>query len=210
MTLRALCALALSFAFVLPAFAERYEYRFLANPEADQAVAANPAQDIALTFGFDTAQLPTLDLAVLNRSEHWLSGAIWLTATFQGQTVDLGATLVAQTRLGLTFKGTGGDLSGGFIEAYSNIDDFLDIDLHPGAFVVERNGLPYDPFVYGQIDAYNAQADFQDAHRVWALGDHSSLPSHLAPAVPEPATGALWALGLTALACLGRSRQRRG
>lgn len=210
MILRAVCALALSFGVVLQAFAERYEYHFLANPAADQAAAANPAEDIALTFGFDTDRLPALDLAVLNRSEHWLSGAIWLTATFQGQTVDLGSTLVARPGLGLEFQGTGGDLPGGFMEAYSNIDDFLDIDLHPGAFVVERNGLPYAPFVYGQIDAYNAQADFQDAHRVWALGDHGSLPSHLAPAVPEPATHALWALGLTALACLVRSRQRRG
>lgn len=208
MKLHLLGAAALCFGLAGQASAEKYAYTFLANPDADDSTFANPANDIQLTFGFDSGRLPSLDLATLNNAEHWLSGAIWLKATHGGVTVDLGKSLSTEGPWGLEFASTYGYGRGGFIEANWDIDEFLDIDLHGQALVVEQNNLPYDPFVYGQIDVYNNQASFQDAYKLWAEGDTSSLPQYLA-AVPEPSTWLMFALGLVGAAGLAHRSNRR-
>jgi hypothetical protein len=197
-------AIGLALALAGQAQATSYEYHFTANPGADGDTPADPALDVQYTFGFNGDALPGYSLSVLNNAANWQSGAIWLKASYQGQTVNFADGLVGTDEYGqLSF----GERSG-VIEAYGSLDEFLDVDLHPGAPFVVSNNLPEDPFVFGQLDVYNAQPEFQQAFDVWAQGDLSSLATHAV--VPEPATVSTMLSGLVAIGALMRHRRRQG
>jgi MYXO-CTERM domain-containing protein len=191
------------------AHATSYEYHFAANPSADSEYPIDPNLDVQYTFGFNDS-LPSYDLSTLNTASYWTSGAIWLKATFQGQTVNL-ADALDPTATGLQLPaeplddGSPDAYPSGFIEAYGSPDEFLDVDLHPWSSFVAKNKLPFDPFVYSQLDIYNDQQDFKDAYAVWAQGDLSSLASHVS-SVPEGSSAGYMLLGLGALGLTWRRR----
>lgn len=196
----ALVATTMALGAIGNAHATSYEYHFLVNPGADDtAAAADPALDVAYTFGFNASALPGYDLSVLNNVANWTSGAIWLKATYQGQTVNFADGLDTQAP-GLQFVD-----GSGVIEAFSDPNEFLDVDLHGNNPLVEANHLPFDPFVGGQLDVYNDQQQFKDAFAVWTAGDLSSLSAHAV--VPEPSSLASLTLGLLAIGGLLRKRQ---
>ena len=197
---KTIAAAVLAMGVASTAYASSYEYHFLMNPDADSSEVASPALDVSITFGFND-NLPAFSMAVLSDSQHWRNGNIWMLASFQGQTVNLAAGLDPD-RSDLEFAE-----GGGWIETWPMLREFLDIDLHPWSPFVAANNLPFDPFVYGQLDAYDDQQDFQDLYGLWAHGDVSSLAAH-AVAVPEPTSLTLTGLGLLALAGLRRRRRQ--
>lgn len=184
------------------AHATSYEYSFLANPDADSEYTPNTAQDVQYTFGFNDAALPGYSLNVLRNPANWLSGAIWLKATYQGKTVNFADGLNATPgTFDLSFTE-----SSGVIEVYGDLGEFLDVDLHPFSPFVVANQLPFTPFVGGQLDVYDSQKQFQDAFAVWNHNNLSSLPAH---AVPEPSTWACLVAGLLVASSALRHRQKR-
>lgn len=187
--LKAILALAL----VSPALAqaENYTFTFKANPDADGGGTLSAANDIDFKLLVDTTLAPSLSLSNLNKSQYWKNGGFILEMTHNGKTVRLNDAILSTTgplQLG----------SGGFVEIHSNIDDFFDIDFHPGASFVEMNSLPYDAFVYGQIDVYNNQKPFQDLFAIATKGNTSLLKNYVSP-VPEPSVGVLTFLGAMAV-----------
>ena len=183
----------LAFALITPllAHAENYVFNFKANPGSDGGGTLSASNDIDFKLLVDTDLTPSLSIQSMNRSEYWANGAFILEMTHQGKTVRLNDAITSAAgpiKLG----------SYGFIEIYSNIDDFLDIDFHPGSSFVASNALSYDAFVYGQIDAYNNQKQFQDLFAIAATGDTSILANYISP-VPEPATFGMWLIGATAI-----------
>lgn len=179
-----------------PVFATAYEYHFTSNPDIWSA-PVDRSLDVQMTFGFDDALLPSLNIGTLNEGSYWQSGAIWLRATYNGVTVNLGDGLDYDAAM-LSFSGE----HPGVIETFRG--NFLDIDIHPGNTIISSQQLPFDPFVGGQLNAYRDQADYIDLQNVWLRGDSSSLAAH---AVPEPGTWALMATGLVTL--LGAARRKK-
>lgn len=183
--------LALALVSPMLAQAEKYTFNFKANPGADGGGSLSVDNDIDFKFLVDTSIVPSVSLSNLNQSQHWASGGFILEMTHNGKTVRLNDAIVSSTgslQLG----------SGGFVEIYSDIDDFFDVDFHPGAPFVEANELPYDAFVYGQIDVYNDQKPFQDLFAIAATGDTSKLKNYVSQ-VPEPSVGLLAILGAAGL-----------
>lgn len=160
--------LALALISPMLAQAEKYTFNFKANPGADGGGSLSAGNDIDFKLLVDTSIAPSISLSNLNQSQHWKSGGFILEMSHNGKTVRLNDAIVSST--GALQLG-----SGGFVEIYSDIDDFFDVDFHPGAPFVEANALPYDAFVYGQIDVYNDQKPFQDLFAIATTGDTSKL-----------------------------------
>ncbi|WP_374475762.1 PEP-CTERM sorting domain-containing protein [Zoogloea sp.] len=183
----------LAFALISPVLAhsENYAFNFNANPRADGSGALSINNDIAFKLLVSTALIPSISISTLNRSEYWKNGGFILEMSHNGKTVRLNDAIISPAgplKLG----------NDGFFEIYSNIDDFFDIDFHPGASFVDNNGLSYDAFVYGQIDVYNNQEQFQDFFAIATTGDTSDLKNYVLQ-VPEPPTVGMWLLGAMAL-----------
>jgi hypothetical protein len=136
--LKAIFALALI--SPLLAHAEKYVFNFKANPGADGGGSLSADNDIDFKLLVDTSIAPSVSLSNLNKSQHWKSGGFILEMTHDGKTVRLNDAIVSAT--GALQLG-----SGGFVEIRANIDDFFDVDFHPGAPFVEANELSYDAFV---------------------------------------------------------------
>lgn len=183
--------LALALVSPMLAHAEKYAFNFKANPGADGGGSLSVDNDIDFKLLVDTSIAPSVSLSNLNKSQNWKSGGFILEMTHDGKTVRLNDAIVSAT--GALQLG-----SGGFVEIHANIDDFFDIDFHPGAPFVEANALSYDAFVYGQIDVYNNQKAFQDLFAIAVMGDTSKLKSHVSQ-VPEPSVGLLAILGAAGL-----------
>lgn len=171
--------------------AEKYTFNFKANPGADGGGSHSADNHIDFKLLVDTSFAPSISLSNLNQSQHWKSGGFILEMSHNGKTVRLYDAIVSST--GSLELG-----SGGFVEIYSDIDDFFDLDFHPGAPFVEANELPYDAFVYGQIDVYNDQKPFQDLFAIATTGDTSKLKNYVSQ-VPEPSVGLLAVLGAAGL-----------
>ena len=183
--------LALALITPLLAQAENYTFNFKANPDADGGGSLSADNDIDFKLLVDTSIAPSVSLSNLNKSQLWKSGGFVLEMTHSGKTVRLNDAIVSAT--GALQLG-----SGGFVEIRANIDDFFDVDFHPGAPFVEANELSYDAFVYGQIDVYNNQKAFQDLFAIAVMGDTSKLKSYVSQ-VPEPSVGLLAILGAAGL-----------
>ena len=183
--------LALALISPMLAQAEKYTFNFKANPGADRGGSLSADNDIDFKLLVDTSIAPAISLSNLNQSQHWKNGGFILEMSHNGQTVRLNDAIVSSTgslQLG----------SGGFVEIHADIDDFFDVDFHPGAPFVEANALPYDAFVYGQIDVYNNQKPFQDLFAIATTGDTSKLKNYVSQ-VPEPSVGLLAILGAAGL-----------
>ena len=173
------------------AHSENYAFKFKANPGADGGGTLSIDNDIDLNFLVDTALAPSISISALNRSEYWKNGGFILEMSHKGKTVRLNDAITSST----------GPLrleNQGLFEIYSNIDDFFDVDFHPNTSFVDRNALPYDAFVYGQIDVYNNQKQFQDLFAIATTGNTSNLKNYVSQ-VPEPATTGMWLLGAMAI-----------
>lgn len=186
-----LCRPSLALASPALAQAENYTFNFKANPGADGGGTLSTSNDIAFKLLVDTQFTPSISLSNLNKSQYWKNGGFILEMTHNGKTV----------RLNDAILGTSGPLelgSGGFVEIRYDIDDFFDVDFHPGASFVEANELSYDAFVYGQIDVYNNQKPFQDLFAIATTGNTSLLKNYVSQ-VPEPSVGVLALLGAMAV-----------
>jgi hypothetical protein len=194
---------------VSPANADSYQYSFLANPDADSGNVVDPALDVLYTLRFDGNRIPRFDLATLNTTAHWTSGAISLSMEFNGAKVFLNDALEPSAQyLSIKADDTGGGSSypGGVVEIYPIKSEFLDIDFHPWSSFVLGNGLPFSPFVYGQLDVYDAQQQFGDAYDLWVNGDTSKLAQYTVASVPEPSAAAMFAVG--GLLCVAAARRK--
>lgn len=183
--------LALALISPMLAQAEKYTFNFKANPGADGGGSLSADNDIDFKLLVDTSIAPSISLSNLNQSQHWTNGGFILEMSHNGKTVRLNDAIVSST--GSLELG-----SGGVVEIHADIDDFFDVDFHPGAPFVEANALPYDAFVYGQIDVYNNQKPFQDLFAIATTGDTSKLKNYVSQ-VPEPSVGLLAILGAAGL-----------
>lgn len=190
----------ISLALISPiiAHAENYAFNFKANPGADGGGPLFSSNDIEFNFFIDTALIPSISISSLNRSEYWTNGGFVLLMSHDGKTVRLNDAIDTSSTY---LRPTGG----GFIEIYSDINEFFDVDFHPGNSFVDRNALSYDAFVYGQIDVYNGQKQFQDLFSIVTAGNTALLKDYVSP-VPEPATLGMWLLGAMAI-CHRRKRR---
>ena len=189
-----------------------YQFNFLANPGADGGdYNVDPANDIAMRFTVDTNHLPSLSIETLNESSFWKNGAYRLEMTHAGKTVLFNDSLASTSgplRLLVTDAYGWGAYEEGSIEIYGDIDEFFDIDLHPGSTFVDNNGLSMNAFVYGQIDAYNNQTAFQDLFTAASTGQLAGLTAYQVSSVPEPTGLALTLGGLVAVAATVKRRQK--
>lgn len=191
----------LAFVLVSPmlAHSENYAFGFKANAGADGGGALSARNDIDFKFIYNNDLAPSLSISDLNESAYWENGGFILEMSHNGKTVRLNDAIISSTGpLQLGYYG--------FVEIYSSIDDFFDVDFHPGSSFVDDNSLSYDAFVYGQIDAYNNQKQFQDLFFMASTGDTTNLGNYVSP-VPEPTTGALMTLG--AMALVYRSKRKK-
>lgn len=182
-----------------------YQFNFTANPGADGTVAANVANDINYTFTANTALTNNISLNNLNQSEYWANGGYTLEMSHNGKTIRLNDAITSTTgplQMGVGAYGIGD----GFIEIYSPMSEFFDIDFHPGAAIIDSNGLSYNAFVYGQIDVYNHQQQFQDLYSIAVNGDTSKLQQYMTSSIPEPSA---WYMGLAGAAVLLAMRSRK-
>lgn len=175
----------------LLAHSENYAFNFKANPGADGGGELSISNDIDFNFLVNTKLTPSISISTLNSSDYWKNGGFILEMSHNGKTVRLNDAIISST--GPLLLG-----NDEFIEIYSNIDDFFDVDFHPGASFVDRNALSYDAFVYGQIDVYNNQKQFQDLFSIATTGDTSLLKNYVSQ-VPESSAAGMWLLGAMAI-----------
>lgn len=183
-------------------YAENYLFEFKANPGADGNAAPYVGNDINFKLFVNTTLTPSISIENLNKSEYWKNNGFILELSHNGKTVRLNDALISSSGpldLGPT----------GFVEIYSNVDDFFDVDFHPDDPLVELNSLPYDAFVYGQIDVYNNQKPFQDLLAIATTGNTSLLSAYAISAVPEPGTMGLTVTGILAYMAIGRRSRRK-
>lgn len=149
-----------------PAFSKTYEFQFLANPDADSGSAPNGLLDVAYLVRFDSEKFQSYDLQTLSVSSHWIARDITLSMLFNGLSIQLNDALDPATPFVSIMKNpisVGGSLyEGGLVELYAQKSEFLDIDFHPWSSFILNNNLPFDPFVYGQLDVYDDQTPFSD------------------------------------------------
>jgi len=185
-----------------------YQFNFTANEGADGTGAANVANDIHYTFTANTALTNNISLNKLNQSEYWANGSYTLEMSHNGKTIRLNDAITSTTgplRLGAV----DGGIEDGFIEIYPFMDEFFDIDFHPGAAIIDSNGLSYNAFVYGQIDVYNHQQQFQDLYSIAVNGDTSKLQQYMTSSIPEPSAWYMSLAGAAVLLAMHSRKSRR-
>lgn len=184
--------------------AETYQFQFLANPDALDTTQ-DKALDVLHTITLDTSKIAAFNFATLNKTASWLNGGIDMTMTHNGKTVRLNDALDPTS----TFPTVRGSMSHseGFLSLSPGSSWFFAMEFAPGNPFIDRNALPYDPFVYGFLFAYQKQQSYIDFGQLWATGDTKILSKYSLPAVPEPATALTMALGLGLLVRLARKNQ---
>ena len=210
---RASVVAALLFAIATPsAIAAEYRYQFSANPGADSGRMVDPALDVAYDIVIDAGAFASFDLVALMSTSHWVDRDITVTIHGGGASALLNDAFdPASTTLRMISSpispGSGNSFSGGVLELMPQISEFFDLDLHPWSTFVEDNALPFDPFGYGQLDAYDSQQSYRDFHALWVAGNTSMLPDSLVSSVPEPEQYLLY--GVAGLLLLVRQMGRR-
>lgn len=184
--------------------AETYQFQFLANPDALDATQ-DKALDVLHSITLDTSKIAAFNFATLTKTASWLNGGIDMTMTHNGKTVRLNDGL-DPTSTFPTVRGSMG-YSEGFISLSPGSPWFFAMEFAPGNPFIDRNALPYDPFVYGFLFAYQKQQAYIDFGKLWATGDTSILSKYSVSSVPEPSTALTLALGLGLLIRLTRKNQ---
>lgn len=186
-----------------PAHAAKYQFEILANPDALRTTQ-DKSLDVLHTITIDADKIASFDTQVLSRTESWLGGGITMDMTHAGKTVRLNDGFDIQS----SFPTVPGAFSGGegFISLSPGSIWFLALEFGPGNPFIDANQLPYDPFVYGFLFAYQDQPSYIDFGALWGAGDTSVLPLYQIAAVPEPSQYAMYLLGLGAISLLAWRR----
>jgi hypothetical protein len=177
-----------------------YQYTFTANPDSDRpGITPNHALDVVYVVAFNAAQVPSFSLSTINSTSLWTSHALTTHLKYQNIDVLLNDAF-DPTKPTITIPN-----NGGVVEFFQPMSEFFCIDFNPGAAFVDNNNLPYDPFVYGQLDVYDNQQSFQDFYKLWVNGDTSRLSLY---AVPEPGTAAILITASSGWMLMRRGRVR--
>lgn len=186
------------------ATADTYQFKFLANPDA-----IDPTQDKTLdvlhTITIDSSKISSFSSQTLGATSAWMSGGIKMTMTHGGKTVSLNDGL-DPTSSRVSIPGAYG-YDEGFISLGSSGIWFFAMEFAPGNAFIDSHNLPYDPFVYGFLFAYQDNKAYQDFRSLWLNGDTSVLSSYRVSQVPEPGTMGLALVG--ALGALTACRKKR-
>lgn len=184
--------------------AETYQFQFLANPDALDATQ-NKSLDVLHTITLDSSKIAAFNVTTLSKTASWLGGGIDMTMSHNGKTVRLNDGL-DPTSAFPSVKGSYG-YSEGLLSLSPGTSWFFAMEFAPGNPFIDGNALPYDPFVYGFLFAYQNQQSYIDFGKLWATGDTSILSKYSVSAVPEPSTALTAALGVGLLIRLTRKKQ---
>ena len=201
-----LAAIALSGVVALaavPAHAATYQFEILANPDALETTQ-DKSLDVLHTITIDSDKTSSFDTQVLGRTESWLGGGITMDMTHDGKTVRLNDAF-DPNRSSPTVPGTFYDE--GFLSLFPGSIWFLALEFAPQSPFIDANQLPYDPFVFGFLFAYQDQPSYIDFGALWGRGDTGVLPRYQVAAVPEPSPYAMFLLGLGAISLLAWRRR---
>ncbi len=184
--------------------ADIYQFQFLANPDALDATQ-DKSLDVLHTVTIDTSKIASFNVATLNKTASWLDGGIALTMTHNGKSVRYNDGIDPAS----SFPSIKGALrySEGFLSLSPGSDWFFALEFAPGNPFIDSNQLPYDPFVYGFLFAYQNQQAYVDFGQLWATGNISILSKYSASSVPESGTALTMALGLGLLFRVSRKKQ---
>lgn len=187
------------------ALSETYQFQILANPDALEATA-DPSLDVLHTITIDSSKIPSFTSATLRSTEYWLNGGITMTMTHNGKSVVLNDGLDPNSA---TPSVPGSLLPGIFIDLGApNSHFFFALEFAPDTPFIDDNDLPYDPFVYGFLFAYQDQQPYQDFRSLWTAGNTGVLSGYVA-AVPEANTALTFLLGLGLMAGVARRKFKR-
>lgn len=181
-----------------------YEFRFKANPDALDA-APDQTLDVLHTVTIDDSKVPSFSYKTLNDTSTWLSGGITDAMTYGDKTVTLNSGFDPLLPHPVIH---GASYDEGFLSLtpYVYNSGFFALEFAPDSPFVVGNNLPYDPFVYGFLFAYQDDQAFKDFRALWA-GDTSVLSSYLVSSVPEPGSPITMLLGLGAIGLLARRKR---
>jgi hypothetical protein len=185
------------------ASAEIYQFQFSANPDALEATQ-DKALDVLHTVTIDSSKFTQFNVSTLDATESWLNGGIQMTMSHQGKTVRLNDGLDVTS---IIVSIPGAYYPEGFIDLSSNSVGFFALEFAPQSPFIDGNNLPYDPFVYGFLFAYQESSAYKDFRSLWVNGNTSVLPSYQISAVPEPSALALASFGL--IGYLAAARRKR-
>lgn len=185
------------------ALADTYQFKFLVNPDALDATQ-DKTLDVLHTVTIDTSKITAFNPHVLNATSSWLDGGISMTMTHKDKTVSLNEGL-DQTSEWVSIPGTYYDE--GFLSMWPGSIWFFALEFGPDSPFIDGHNLPYDPFVYGFLFAYQDNKAYQDFSSLWMNGDTSTLSSYRVSEVPEPSAVGLAMVG--ALGSLAAARRKR-
>lgn len=183
--------------------AEKYQFKFYANPTIFDAVP-DPTQDVMHTVVLDDSKIGVFDAFTLQATSTWLSGGIDMSMSYQGQTVRLNDGLDAGSP---TVQLPGSHGPEGFISLDWMNEWFFALEFAADNPFVVAHGLPFDPFVNGFLWVIQDQQSYLDFRSLWLAGNTAVLESYRFSEVPEPAALALAGIGL--IAGLGSAKRRR-
>ncbi len=185
------------------ALADTYQFKFLANPDALEA-APDKTLDVLHTVTIDTSKITAFNPYVLNATSSWLNGGIKMTMTHEDKTVSLNEGLDPTSEWVSIPRAHHEE---GFLSLWPGSIWFFALEFAPDSPFIDGHNLPYDPFVYGFLFAYQDNKAYQDFSSLWLNGDTSVLSSYRVSAVPEPSAVGLALVG--ALGGLTAARRKR-
>lgn len=185
------------------ASAAMYQFQFLANPDALDPVQ-DKSMDVLHTVTIDSSKFAQFNSTTLSKTENWLNGGINLTMSHQGKSVSLNSGINVASP---TVKVTGAYYDEGFLALSGNSPGFFALEFAPNSPFIDGNNLPYDPFVYGFLFAYQDSSAYKDFSSLWNSGNTSILSKYEVSAVPESSSWAFAAIGL--MTCLIAARQKK-
>ena len=182
-----------------------YQFQFKANPDALDA-APDHTLDVLHTVTIDSSKIAGFDATTLNSTSTWLDGGITDAMSYEGKTVTLNSGFDPLLPHPVIH---GAHYDEGFLglDGYDSIW-FYALEFAPDSQFIDGNKLPYDPFVYGFLFAYQDDRAYRDFRVLWTEGQTSVLSKYEISAVPESSRAALLLTGMGLLA-VARARQQK-